>query len=124
MKHLPTTGEMVFFDRSWYNRALVEPVRDHVTVALIGGGFAGLIAGARLAEAGIDDVRTRRELLERFGIEIGGGLMHFDPVSDQRANQLLNRSGIVLIRADQERPWRVIPGSLDGPPGLERHVAK
>jgi polyphosphate kinase 2 len=26
MKHLPTKGEMVFFDRSWYNRAGVERV--------------------------------------------------------------------------------------------------
>ncbi len=25
-KHLPTQGEMVLFDRSWYNRAVVEPV--------------------------------------------------------------------------------------------------
>ncbi len=24
--HLPTSGEIVFFDRSWYNRAVVEPV--------------------------------------------------------------------------------------------------
>ena len=24
--HLPSAGEMVFFDRSWYNRAMVEPV--------------------------------------------------------------------------------------------------
>lgn len=24
--HLPTAGEIVFFDRSWYNRAVVEPV--------------------------------------------------------------------------------------------------
>src|SRR3954468_14527846 len=34
-----------------------EPLRDHVTFAFIGGGFAGLITGARLKEAGIDDVR-------------------------------------------------------------------
>lgn len=26
IEKLPTTGEMVFFDRSWYNRAVVEPV--------------------------------------------------------------------------------------------------
>lgn len=26
MKRLPNAGEMVFFDRSWYNRAVVEPV--------------------------------------------------------------------------------------------------
>lgn len=34
-----------------------EPVFDHVTFAFIGGGFAGLVTGARLKEAGIDDVR-------------------------------------------------------------------
>jgi len=28
IKHLPTKGEMVFFDRSWYNRAGVERVMD------------------------------------------------------------------------------------------------
>ncbi len=26
IKHLPTAGEMVFYDRSWYNRGVVEPV--------------------------------------------------------------------------------------------------
>lgn len=26
IKHFPRGGEMVFFDRSWYNRAMVEPV--------------------------------------------------------------------------------------------------
>lgn len=26
VQHLPSAGEMVFFDRSWYNRAGVEPV--------------------------------------------------------------------------------------------------
>jgi len=25
LKHLPNAGEIVFFDRSWYNRAIVEP---------------------------------------------------------------------------------------------------
>ena len=33
------------------------PKTDHVTFAFIGGGFAGLVAGARLVEAGIKDVR-------------------------------------------------------------------
>ena len=31
-----------------------EPRTDHVTVALIGGGFAGLVTAARLREAGVD----------------------------------------------------------------------
>jgi cation diffusion facilitator CzcD-associated flavoprotein CzcO len=34
-----------------------DPVTDHVTFAFIGGGFAGLVTGARLKEAGVDDVR-------------------------------------------------------------------
>ena len=28
IKQLPNEGEVVFFDRSWYNRAVVEPVND------------------------------------------------------------------------------------------------
>ena len=33
IKHLPTAGEMVFFDRSWYNRGVVEPVFGFCTPA-------------------------------------------------------------------------------------------
>jgi len=29
--HLPSAGEIVFFDRSWYNRAMVEPVMGFCT---------------------------------------------------------------------------------------------
>ena len=31
VSHLPSAGEMVFFDRSWYNRAMVEPVMGFCT---------------------------------------------------------------------------------------------
>lgn len=31
IQHLPNPGEMVFFDRSWYNRAVVEPVMGFCT---------------------------------------------------------------------------------------------
>jgi len=44
-----------------------EPKTDHVTVAFIGGGFAGLVTGARIKEAGIDDVR----IIEKAG-DFGG----------------------------------------------------
>src|SRR3954469_22780401 len=44
-----------------------DPKTDHVTVAFIGGGFAGLVTGARLAEAGVDDVR----IVEKGG-DFGG----------------------------------------------------
>lgn len=33
VRHLPAGGEMVFFDRSWYNRAVVEPVMGFCTPA-------------------------------------------------------------------------------------------
>jgi polyphosphate kinase 2 len=33
IKHLPTAGDMVFFDRSWYNRGVVEPVFGFCTDA-------------------------------------------------------------------------------------------
>jgi cation diffusion facilitator CzcD-associated flavoprotein CzcO len=38
-------------------RAEREPKRDHVTMTFIGGGFAGLVTGARLKEIGINDFR-------------------------------------------------------------------
>lgn len=31
LPHLPSAGEIVFFDRSWYNRAMVEPVMGFCT---------------------------------------------------------------------------------------------
>ena len=31
LTHLPSAGEFVFFDRSWYNRAVVEPVMNFCT---------------------------------------------------------------------------------------------
>jgi cation diffusion facilitator CzcD-associated flavoprotein CzcO len=43
------------------------PLTDDVTVAIIGGGFAGLITGARLMQAGIDDIR----IIEKGG-DFGG----------------------------------------------------
>ncbi|MFI9385850.1 flavin-containing monooxygenase [Kutzneria sp. NPDC052558] len=34
-----------------------EPLAEHTTVVCIGGGFSGLVVGARLKEAGVEDVR-------------------------------------------------------------------
>src|SRR5215831_15596278 len=43
------------------------PLADEVEVVVIGGGFGGLLAGARLREAGVEDVR----LIEKGG-DFGG----------------------------------------------------
>jgi cyclohexanone monooxygenase len=44
-----------------------EPLADEVEVVVIGGGFGGLLAGARLREAGVKDIR----LIEKGG-DFGG----------------------------------------------------
>ena len=44
-----------------------EPLTDEVEIAIIGGGFGGLIAGARLKELGFEDIR----LVEKGG-DFGG----------------------------------------------------
>jgi cation diffusion facilitator CzcD-associated flavoprotein CzcO len=35
-----------------------EPLTDEVEVVIVGGGFGGLLAGARLREAGVEDIRV------------------------------------------------------------------
>ncbi|MGH3265730.1 MAG: flavin-containing monooxygenase, partial [Trebonia sp.] len=52
------TGDLAHYAEDPYApRVEREPKTDHVTVAFIGGGFAGLVTGARLREAGVSDVR-------------------------------------------------------------------
>src|SRR5438046_1444352 len=67
-QYLRVTGHLAHYLEDPYT-AVVEraPRNDHVTVALIGGGFAGLVTGARLVEAGIQDVR----IVEKGG-DFGG----------------------------------------------------
>jgi cation diffusion facilitator CzcD-associated flavoprotein CzcO len=44
-----------------------EPLTDDIDVALIGGGFGGLLTGARLRQLGVEDIR----IIEKGG-EVGG----------------------------------------------------
>jgi cyclohexanone monooxygenase len=66
---LQLTGEYSKYLDDPYVAQVVErqPVFDHVDVVTIGGGFAGLLAGARLRERGVSDVR----MIERGG-DFGG----------------------------------------------------
>ena len=54
-QYLRLTGELAHYrddpHTPWTERA---PRTDHRTVVCVGGGFAGLVAGARLREAGVD----------------------------------------------------------------------
>ncbi|MFI6395800.1 flavin-containing monooxygenase [Nonomuraea sp. NPDC050540] len=58
-QYLRLTGRFASYaDDPYTPRAPREPKSDHVTVAFVGGGFAGLVTGARLKEAGVADVRV------------------------------------------------------------------
>jgi cation diffusion facilitator CzcD-associated flavoprotein CzcO len=56
-QYLQPTGRYAhLLDDPYVPRAPRAPRSDEVTFAIVGGGFAGLATGARLAEAGVSDV--------------------------------------------------------------------
>jgi cation diffusion facilitator CzcD-associated flavoprotein CzcO len=67
-QYLQPSGRFAsLLDDPYTDRVEREPLTDEVTVAVIGGGFSGLVTGARLRQAGIDDVR----IIEGGG-DVGG----------------------------------------------------
>jgi len=57
-QYLEPVGRFAYLEQDPYSpRVEREPLFDHVTFAFIGGGFSGLCAGARLRDAGVDDLR-------------------------------------------------------------------
>jgi cation diffusion facilitator CzcD-associated flavoprotein CzcO len=67
-QYLQPTGKFAhLLDDPYTERVERAPLFDEVTVVLIGGGFSGLVTGARLKQAGIDDVR----IIEGAG-DVGG----------------------------------------------------
>ncbi|MCK5363388.1 MAG: NAD(P)/FAD-dependent oxidoreductase, partial [Gammaproteobacteria bacterium] len=59
-QYVEVTGEFSHFVDDPYveSGTTREPLTDEVDVALIGGGFGGLVAGARLRQAGVEDIRV------------------------------------------------------------------
>jgi len=68
-QYLETSGEYAQFATDSYvvDRIVREPLTDEVDVAIVGGGFGGLLAGARLREQGVERIRV----IEK-GAEFGG----------------------------------------------------
>ncbi|MGR4851289.1 flavin-containing monooxygenase [Streptomyces sp. LARHCF252] len=64
-----TAGEFGHFDEDPHAEPgfTREPLHDHVEVAVVGGGFGGLLAAARLRQAGLRDIR----IIEK-GADVGG----------------------------------------------------
>ena len=58
-QYLQVTGRLAHYLQDPYMPLIPRAaLTDHVTFAFVGGGFAGLVTGARLVEAGITDVRV------------------------------------------------------------------
>jgi cation diffusion facilitator CzcD-associated flavoprotein CzcO len=67
-QYVRLTGRFAHYVADPYTpRTARPPKTDHVTVAFIGGGFAGLVTGARLKESGVSSVR----IVEKGG-DVGG----------------------------------------------------
>ena len=68
-QYVEVTGEFARFVDGPYGAPGFhrEPLTDEVDVAVIGGGFGGLLVGARLREAGVEDIR----MIEKGG-DFGG----------------------------------------------------
>ena len=67
-QYLEVKGNLAHYLEDPYTpRVERAPKTDHVTFAFVGGGFAGLVTGARLVEAGVTDVR----IIEKGG-DFGG----------------------------------------------------
>ena len=94
VKYLPTAGEMVLFDRSWYNRAGVERVM----------GFVG--------DDEYQQFMSQVVLFERMLVESGISLTKFW-FSVTRAEQ---RTRFIIRQVDPVRQWKLSPmdiASLD-----------
>jgi cyclohexanone monooxygenase len=64
-QYVELTGELAkFYETDPYTPPVVrDPISEDINVAVLGGGIAGLLSGAYLKKAGVDDVRV---------IEMGG----------------------------------------------------
>ncbi len=58
LQYLTPNGRLARLLDDPYTRGVErEPLTDHVTLLMVGGGFAGLCVGARLRDAGVEDFR-------------------------------------------------------------------
>jgi len=80
ISQLPSAGEMVFFDRSWYNRAMVEPVM----------GFCSDEQNKRF----LKDVPMLEELLVKDGIKLFK--FYFSVSKDEQKRRFDSRKSDIL----------------------------
>lgn len=118
--HLPTKGEIVFFDRSWYNRAGVEPVMGFCTKEEYENFMREVPDFERsLIRSGITLIKfwfavSREEQLKRFREREVHPLKHWklspiDRASIDRWNDYTRASQQMFNRTDTaDAPWIII----------------
>ena len=123
VSHLPAAGEIVLFDRSWYNRAGVERVMGFATEAQVKDFFNDVPEFERmLVRSGIKLVKywfsiTDEEQQMRFLIRIHDPLKQWklspmDLQSRVRWEKYTKAKEEMLLRTNiEEAPWYVVQGN-------------
>ncbi|MFB9312756.1 polyphosphate kinase 2 [Nocardioides plantarum] len=91
VRHLPTSGEMVLFDRSWYNRAGVERVM----------GFA--------SDGEYDQFLAQAPLFEQMLVDSGISLSKYW----FSVTQSEQRTRFIIRQVDPVRQWKLSPIDLE-----------
>jgi polyphosphate kinase len=136
VQHLPTAGEIVLFDRSWYNRAGVEIVMGFCTPQEYGEFFRQAPGFERgLVESGIHLFKlwfsvSRTNQLKRFEVRRTDPLRQwkFSPVDEaslEKWDDYTRARDAMLIHCDSPAsPWTVVNSNEKKRARLEsmRHV--
>ena len=120
VKHLPTSGEMVFFDRSWYNRAGVERVMGFCS-SLQYLEFMRQVPDLErmLVRSGIKVFKywfsvTHEEQMRRFESRQGDPLKQWklSPIDEQSRDKWLEyteaKEAMFFYTDTADAPWNVI----------------
>lgn len=120
IQNLPNPGEIIFFDRSWYNRAVVEPVNGFCTPKQYKEFMSQVVDFERmLASDGVQIIKlwfsiTQDEQQERFSRIRANPLKHWklSPVDD-RALELWDEYSTykeVMFRKTNKKssPWAIV----------------
>lgn len=120
IKHLPTAGEMVFFDRSWYNRAGVERVMgfcdslEHLEFMRQVPDLERMLtrSGIRLFKYWFSVTEAAQE--RRFSARLGGPLKHWklssvDQQSRDKWQEYTEAKEAMFFYTDTaDAPWTII----------------
>ena len=120
VRHLPTAGEIVYFDRSWYNRAMVERVMGFCTADEVREFLRSAPEFERmLIRAGIILIKyyfsvSKKEQLRRFQRRTGHPLKQWklSPVDLESQNKWNEydraKEDMFYYTSTPESPWIVI----------------